>query len=92
MSEEDLDSLLGSVFGEPPNGKKSNFDGNWSRDSVLAGLRVPPEFLNPLCSTLRKFDYFDDWGFIPDPFTVHRFFVGVPPASLSGARYPDPKT
>jgi len=69
MSEDYLDSLLGSVFGKPPNGTKSTFDGNWSRDSVLPGLRVPPEFLNPLCSTLRKFDYFNDWEYNPDPFT-----------------------
>jgi len=70
MSEEDSNKLMKFMFGKPPKGKKTAFDGNWSRDSVLPGLRVPPEFLNPLCSTLRELHYFDEWrGFIPDPFT-----------------------
>jgi len=29
-------------------------DERWSKDSVLQGLRIPSEFLNPLCSTLQK--------------------------------------
>jgi len=69
MSEAESDMFVRRVFGEPPNGTRPAFDGNWSRDSVLPGLRVPPEFLNPLCSTLREIEYFDDWRFNPDPFT-----------------------
>jgi len=29
----------------------------WSHDAVLPALSVPPEFLNPLCSTLKILDY-----------------------------------
>lgn len=32
-------------------------DIDWSQESFLPGLRVPSEFLNPLCFTLKDFNY-----------------------------------
>jgi len=42
----------------------TNDAGRWSRDSVLEGLQVPVEFLNPLCRTLQEFavHHFGSWS------------------------------
>ena len=38
-------------------------DDRWNKDSVLQGLRIPSEFLNPLCSTLQELSLLcGNWG------------------------------
>jgi len=52
-------------------------DDRWSKDSVLQGLRIPSEFLNPLCSTLQELSLLcENWGqrcLCCDPNSMYAF-------------------
>lgn len=48
--------VLGLLVGDLADILFPSEDQGWSEDSVLIGLRVPPEFLSKLCFTLRNWD------------------------------------
>jgi hypothetical protein len=58
--------LLELIFGEKVSVVTD--DARWNRDSVLVGLQIPPEFLNPLCLTLEEFTLISRGGGISDWF------------------------
>lgn len=64
LSEKEFESMASRIFSKLPSDSDEIY---WSEDSVLAGLRVPYEFLNPLCFTLRELN-FNEWKY-QDPFT-----------------------
>lgn len=65
LSEKEFESMASHIFSKPLPDSNEIY---WSEDLVLPGLRVPYEFLNPLCFTLRELN-FNEWKY-QDPFTA----------------------